>query len=517
MARNIVNIINFIRGCEPRCEVDLIRPVAEQKAILKEYGFRGTFLLQYDALIDPRFQKLMLEDNEENEVGVWLEIVEPLCVKAGISWRGRFPWDWHANVGFSVGYPPEERERLVDVLFEKFRAVFGYYPRVMASWIIDAHTLRYAHEKYGLDASANCKDQWGTDGYTLWGAYYSGAYYPAKTNVFAVGASKDDEIDVPIFRMLGSDPILQYDAGLDVTSGAASRQGVVTLEPVYHGAGGGEKSWVDWYFREIFNHQSLSYAYTQVGQENSFGWDAMQEGLTYQFKVLARLQNEGVIIETLGESGRWFHDRFETTPDTVTVCHDDFKKSGKRSVWFNSRRYRANLYDDGKGVRLRDMMLFDNGYRERYLCDVEKTSVLQFDTLPVVDGNRFSGHGVLSGLYLELNGKPLLANRILYSECEGKFRAVIVLPKGKSITVTFEENGITFDAAGITGEFSLSLLYDPEKDHVYTDRVGEEIALQHHGYHYGIFTPLQPSRFEEGRITVPAKNRRIRLQLREEE
>ena len=75
MARNIVNIINFIRGCEPRCKVDLVKPVIEQKKLLKTYGFRGTFLLQYDALIDPGFQELMLRDNDGNEVGVWLEIV----------------------------------------------------------------------------------------------------------------------------------------------------------------------------------------------------------------------------------------------------------------------------------------------------------------------------------------------------------------------------------------------------------------------------------------------------------
>lgn len=185
MARKLVNVVNFIRGCEPRCEVDLVRPVVEQKALLHRYGFRGTFLLQYDALIDPVFQDLMLHDNGSNEVGVWLEIVEPLCKKVGIPWRGRFPWDWHANVDFSVGYTPRERELLVDALFEEFKAVFGYYPRVMGSWIIDAHTLSYANEAYGLDASCNCKDQWGTDGYTLWGAYYNGAYYPAKTNVFA--------------------------------------------------------------------------------------------------------------------------------------------------------------------------------------------------------------------------------------------------------------------------------------------------------------------------------------------
>lgn len=47
------------------------------------------------------------------------------------------------------------------------------------------------------------------------------------------------QINTPIFRMLGSDPIYQYDFGLDLNMGATDIQGVVTLEPVYTGNSGG--------------------------------------------------------------------------------------------------------------------------------------------------------------------------------------------------------------------------------------------------------------------------------------
>ncbi len=49
----IVNIINFIRQCEPRIEWItedvLFATVAEQVAIMKKHRLKGTFLLQYDA------------------------------------------------------------------------------------------------------------------------------------------------------------------------------------------------------------------------------------------------------------------------------------------------------------------------------------------------------------------------------------------------------------------------------------------------------------------------------------
>src|SRR5882757_2212683 len=116
----IVNIVNFIRLLEPRdpkiTEEVLYETVVKQVEMMKKYQLDGTFLLQYDALMDPRYQKLLkgLPANSF-ELGAWWEIPQPLVEKAGLQWRGRYPWDWRANIGFSTGYTPEEREKLVDV------------------------------------------------------------------------------------------------------------------------------------------------------------------------------------------------------------------------------------------------------------------------------------------------------------------------------------------------------------------------------------------------------------------
>jgi hypothetical protein len=135
---------------------------------MKENKLGGTFLLQYDALIDPRYQKLLKDLSKDFEVGAWWELPQPLVEKAGIKWRGRYPWDWAANVGFSIGYSLAEREKLVDVYMKEFKQVFGRYPKSVGSWFIDAHTLEYMYKKYKITASCCCRDQIGTDGYTLW-------------------------------------------------------------------------------------------------------------------------------------------------------------------------------------------------------------------------------------------------------------------------------------------------------------------------------------------------------------
>lgn len=147
----IVNIVNFIRLLEPRdsaiTEEVLYETVVKQVEIMKKYKLGGTFLLQYDALLDPRYQKLLKSlPRDSFEIGSWWEIPQPLVEKAGLKWRGRYPWDWHADVGFSTGYSPEERIKLVDVYMSDFKRIFGYYPKSVGSWFIDAYTLNYLYK-----------------------------------------------------------------------------------------------------------------------------------------------------------------------------------------------------------------------------------------------------------------------------------------------------------------------------------------------------------------------------------
>lgn len=50
-APRIVNIVNSIRGVEPRRTMDLVEPVRHQIELATEHRLPATWLLQYDALI----------------------------------------------------------------------------------------------------------------------------------------------------------------------------------------------------------------------------------------------------------------------------------------------------------------------------------------------------------------------------------------------------------------------------------------------------------------------------------
>lgn len=383
--RRIINIVNFIRYDEPRDpRLDLLKPVVEQMRLLKRYGLPATWLLQFDALVaGPYVSFLKSELPPTHEVGLWLEINRMQCDAAGVPFHGAqgLNWDYAARACLSIGYTPAERERLADVAIARFEAIWGYRPQSVAAWYIDAHTLAYLAERYGILASANCKEQVGTDGYTVWGGPFSGGYYPSRNNALCPAQSVEAQIDLPVFRLLGADPIHQYDLDL-----GGVQHGVLSLEPVYPRAGG-SAAWVRRYLDIVAFAPALGLAYAQAGQENSFGWKAMRKGYRLQVKELARRRAAGELdVACLGETGRWFRETFELTPAQVQVALTDTLGGRRRSIWYHSRRYRANLLLDGDQITLRDLHLFDEAFEEPHLVKPCPGRTMCVTTLPVLDG-----------------------------------------------------------------------------------------------------------------------------------
>jgi hypothetical protein len=495
----IVNIINFVRQCEPRIdwitEEVLYQTVVEQINIIKQYNFKATFLLQYDALIDPRYQKLMKElPADQFEVGAWWEIPQPLVEKSGMKWRGRFPWDWHADVGFATGYTPEEREKLVDTYMEDFKKIFGSYPKSVGSWFIDAHSLKYMHDKYGIVASCNCKDQVGTDGYTLWGGYWSGGYYPSLVNAYMPAQNLEKQIPVPIFRMLGSDPIHQYDSGL-----GTGNQHVISLEPVYE-KGGGDERWCRWYFDWFVNEPALNYVYVQVGQENSFTWKRMARGYEIQMKILDELVKNGkIVLQTLSETGKWFKENYQVTPPTSVVVLKDHSEKNLKTVWFNSRFYRANLLWEQGTLRFRDIHLFDENVVSDYFKKPGTSNQCFYYTLPLVDGFYWSSTRIIAGLRFKYDdGKELKGNNLMVDDSpagELLVRWPTNSPAGE-ILIRFDEKSLTILASGrIKDNWCLELNTAQEAELPFLSVEPDKLSCQFKNWNYTVL--LKKGRFSK--------------------
>lgn len=186
--------------------VNLIR-VVHDASVLKEakaihqQGQKATWLVPYDVLTEGDCQESLRDELEHGcDVGGWWEISELHVKDARGTWKGRSARDAHADKGLSVGYTPQERLRLVDTYMEAFQEVFGAYPKSMGAAYIDAVTLTYMQERYGVEA---CCIQ-GEESAVLWGGYTQGAYYPSRKNALMPAQTLEEQIDLPVVRIPGT-------------------------------------------------------------------------------------------------------------------------------------------------------------------------------------------------------------------------------------------------------------------------------------------------------------------------
>ena len=467
-----INVVNFIRGVEPREPMDLLLPVQRQMDLSLKYQLPTTWLLQFDALIaGPFVHEIKSRMAPNHEVGFWFEMNEMLCRHAKVEWRGRsgYEWDYNPSVAFSIGYTKEERIKLIDAAMFSFQSTFGHYPRSVASWNLDAISMTYLSEQYGVDAFAVCRDQIATDGFTIWGAPIAG-YYPSKVNCWSPGTSRESQIGTPVFRMLGQDPVYYYYREFPAPGGRRIHP-PDTMEPVW-GAGRDPK-FVETFYKMITHGPSLGFAYAQIGQENSFGWPSMEPGLPQQLEALAKIRDLGLAnVETLGETGRRFKERFKVTPAQTQIMLDDpFGNSdpAESTIWYQSRYYRANLHIRGDLPFLRDVTVYSDRNEQPFLRIPTRLSDVEQRMPAVMDGYHWSSRpGALgepgAGAFLTVNGKRVRTKGKPTVKQAGDSLYVRLPTEFGLITITFTEIEIRVALGGKhPKEVGLSFEWDGSK------------------------------------------------------
>lgn len=483
MALKFINIINFVRGVEPRNkELRLGYTTEKQIELLNYYGFDSTFLIQYDALIDQNFLSVLDKANKENtEFGLWLEVVQQLTETVSIKWRGRegFSWDWHVNPGFLIAYYEDEKTKLIDEAFRCFKEKFGYYPKTVGSWLIDSFSMEYMKSKYNVEGFCICREQYGTDGYTLWGGPFNQGYFPSKNNMLVPAADMDNAIKAPVFRMLGTDPIYEYDSKLDSEFNQANADTIYTMEPVW--VSGKDENFIKWFCETIFENESINFAYAQLGQENSFGWENMSEGLTKQFEYIKTLKN--VNITTLCDTSKAFSEKFSSNPPCAVSADKDWQNGKNQSFVYNSKYYRANIFSDGKNVWFRDIRFYNDEYRDKYLDCPATGNSAEYVIPPIVDGYLWSGDSCRAGLYLSSGQKisEFFGNEIYtlitdsgvkikfledYIEISGfseNFSLCMKYYKTQGLEMSFKENDVIFSFNGFMYSMKTNSMIIPQK------------------------------------------------------
>ncbi len=484
----IVNIYNFIRKTvypSGQFVDEELETVLFEIEETKRYGFPATYALKYDALMDENYIQLLKENLDDNdEIACWWEIDQTLATKASVTWRGKDVVDYHVNKGYSLAYTPEERIKMIDVYMEDFKSIFGYYPQTVGSWVIDIVSLTYFKEKYEVKGAAICRDQIGTDGFTLLGGYYNQAYYPSLVNEFIPAQTKENQLDLPIFRLLGADPIYAFEDGI-----RESVCGVYTLEPAATIAQ--NKEWIEWFFERQIKEDVIGFSYVQTGQENTFLWDTMSKGYELQMKHLSEIENK-VIIETLAESATWYKQKYNLTPVTTFSATTDWnKEEDLKTMWYNSRFYRTSFLFERSQLIIRDLYLFNETYQSRYYEEVLTEEESVFDALPILDAHHWSEPNKRAkitflkvdddGRVNELYGKHIEFKKLDDCQYQMKWK----LECNRVITIICSENQLSFylNKAFENAELVLVINLCPSLSEMKTDC----LSFKHNSFDYSLF------------------------------
>lgn len=436
----VINIMNFVRYIDERREGSIeyqYETTKQELELVNEFGFENTFLLQYDAVCAESYQKLFKEHaTEKTELGLWYEIVEPLTSACGLPYRSEngWKWDWHIIPGFSMGYTPEEREMLIDEAMRKFKEVFGEYPKTVASWIIDTHTINHLAKNYDIDAFAICRDQKNTDAYTLIGGYFNQAYYPSAKNMFTPAKCEELRINTPIFRLLGPCPVHNYESQKYISEETRKAYGCYTLEP--YALTGKTPEYVDWFFKTYYENEDLGFSYCQLGQENSFGL-CILPALRMQFEKVKALKS--VKVQKMCDTGREFKEKFKKTPATSVVATDNWDTEDLQSAYYDCENYTANIMRVRNKIFIRSLFLFDERIEDAYLNNVCTTFDARYENLPLINNLEWDNNSDC-GLILDCDAESFTAEKL----SDG----ILKISWGKK-SVIFDEEKITVNAGAI--------------------------------------------------------------------
>lgn len=358
-----VTIINPIRGTDfwehkysitdtPKQEYDLI----------KKYNLAATWLIRYDAMSSAEVIDFVKSLNSSQEVGLFLEITPRFAEDAGVTYNKSENWHFPKSV-FLVGYSLDDRKKLIDAAIQKYQEVFRTPVKSVGAWWIDAASLNYLREKYGIVANLDVSDQYSTDHYQVWGQYFSLPFYPSKSNALIPAQSEEQKIGLVTIQWATRDPFNSYGNGV-----GDSTFSVQANDYILHNLN-----------TDYFQKLLAIYPQVTVGLENDF--DFQKYGIEYdnQLQILAKQRQTGQLnVVTMSNFANWYFQKHPTISPSVTIAVDDPLGSGGKVVWYQTPKYRVGWFSNKSGSLIRDLKVYKEGSKE--ICLEQSCSDLDLAT-----------------------------------------------------------------------------------------------------------------------------------------
>lgn len=339
-----ITIVNPIRGDDFWVyPYSILETPKKQYDLISKNNLSATWLIRYDALKNPQVVDFLRGLNQQQEIGLFLEITPTLTKDAGVTYNQSPNWHYAKSV-LLTGYSPDDRKKLIDQAFKRYEEIFNKHPESVGAWWIDANSLNYLHEKYEVEANLDVSDQYSTDQYQIWGQYFSLPFYPSKNNALAPARSIDQKIGVVTIQWASRDPYNAFGSGVH-----DSTYSVQVNDYLLHDL-------------EINYFKRLSAIYPQlvIGLENDFDWKKF--GSEYQ-KQIELTNRDG--SKTMSEYAEIYVNKYPSISPDELISADDPLDSGGKVVWYQNTNYRVGwFYDPKRGSIIKDLRLYDQGLRE---------------------------------------------------------------------------------------------------------------------------------------------------------
>lgn len=340
-----------------------------QYEVIGENNLPATWLLTFDALENEEIMSVVKTMDEAQEFGIFLEVTKNFAEKADVEYRDTGFWH-HAGSVFLSGYTQEERKILIDRVFEKYKEIFGEYPKSVGSWWTDSFSLSYMKEKYGIVSNLGCADQFSTDNYQLWGQPWITPYYPSNFHTGVPASSEENKLDVVNIQWAARDPLNGYYSSLYSAQDYLLAPQKQTIE----------------YFEKLIDLYTNYFMQITIGLESDLDPSGYKKEYAKQIELVKSKQEQGEIVAvSMKDFSNWYREKFPNLSPETLIESEDLLGSEAKAYWYQGSKYRLSYTEKNGRFTIRDLRIYPQDLVEPYYDSPNRDIKLSINIPSIVD------------------------------------------------------------------------------------------------------------------------------------
>lgn len=418
-----------------------------QKKIALSNNFSITWLIRPDYFLSNSENIFLNSEYKNDDLGIFLEITPSWTKINNIEYKANLPW-YHAQNIFLSGYNPKDRITLIDTAMNKFKEIYGFYPKSVGAWHIDSFSAEYLVSKYSVNNFLICSDQTATDGYQIWGSWWGIPYFPSKNNLLVPAKSETEKLNAVVLFWALRDPVNGYGGNShSLYSLQSNDYSYLKLKTDYS----------DKLVNIYLNQTTNDYGQVTVGLEN--------DDLTHKNEYRDQIQSlvkKNIKFITSSQFYSWYSQKYsKLTPDTEIYGQDPLG-TNQEFKWILSKYGRIGLFKNPSPKWLiKDLRYYTSNDIDPYRNYRNTENVLNWKITPQIDSVLGVGNTIAYDNQIKLKPSGFKINfKIIFSVIITLITIMISLKKNKIIPTLIVIFGtavlsLTMIRSGLSYDFGL--------------------------------------------------------------